>query len=78
MAHMNTPVLNTMNGCPAADMALTLQPIDGGKVENRPAFMLSANGTNQGSALLKSQTMAAGRNGLVVSMALHFLGAGAQ
>ena len=78
MGHLSTHVLDTMKGCPAAGMAVKLQRIDGDKVETLQAFMLNADGRNEGGALLNSQTMAAGRYCLAFSVAPYFLGIGAQ
>ena len=76
MGHLSTHVLDTMNGCPAAGMAVKLQRIDGDKVETLQAFKLNADGRNDGGALLNAQTMAAGRYRLVFSVATYFRGIG--
>ncbi len=72
MGHLSTHVLDTMNGCPAAGMAVTLQRVDGALVETIKTFTLNADGRNEGGALLDSQTMAAGRYRLVFSVAPYF------
>lgn len=74
MGHLSTHVLDTMNGCPAAGMAVKLQRIDGNKVVTLQAFKLNADGRNDGGALLNAQTMAAGRYRLVFSVAPYFRG----
>lgn len=72
MGHLSTHVLDTMNGCPAAGMAVTLQRVDGERVETVKAFNLNADGRNDGGALLDAQAMAAGRYRLVFSVAPYF------
>lgn len=76
MGHLSTHVLDTMNGRPAAGMAVKLQRIDGDKVETLQAFKLNADGRNEGGALLNAQTMTAGRYRLVFSVAPYFRGIG--
>ena len=78
MGHLSTHVLDTMNGCPAAGMAVKLQRIVGDKVETLQAFKLNADGRYESGALLNAQTMAAGRYRLVFSVAPYFRGIGAQ
>ena len=78
MGHLSTHVLDTMNGCPAAGMAVKLQRIDGQAVETIKAFVLNADGRNDGGALLDAQTMAAGRYRLVFSVAPYFRAKGVQ
>ena len=60
MGHLSTHVLDTMNGRPAAGMAVKLQQIDGDRV----------------GALLDAKSMAAGRYRLVFSVAPYFRGIG--
>ena len=72
MGHLSTHVLDTMNGCPAAGMAVKLQRIDGDRVETIKAFILNADGRNDGGALLDAQSMATGRYRLVFSVAPYF------
>ncbi len=76
MGHLSTHVLDTMNGCPAAGMAVTLQRLNGAQVETIKAFTLNPDGRNDGGALLDAQTMAAGRYRLVFSVAAYFRGRG--
>ena len=72
MGHLSTHVLDTMNGCPAAGMAVKLQRVDGARVETIKDFTLNADGRNEGGALLDAQAMAAGRYRLVFSVAPYF------
>jgi 5-hydroxyisourate hydrolase len=72
MGHLSTHVLDTMNGCPAAGMAVKLQRINGEHVETIKAFTLNADGRHDGGALLDALTMAAGRYRLVFSVAPYF------
>ena len=73
MGHLSTHVLDTMNGCPAAGMAVRLQRVGGaGQVETIKAFTLNQDGRNDGGALLDATAMAAGRYRLVFSVAPYF------
>jgi 5-hydroxyisourate hydrolase len=72
MGHLSTHVLDTMHGCPAAGMAVTLQRINGGQSETVIAFVLNADGRHADGALLTTQTMVAGRYRLVFSVAGYF------
>ncbi len=78
MGHLSTHVLDTMNGCPAAGMAVALQRIDGDKAETIKAFTLNADGRNDGGALLDARAMAIGRYRLVFSVAPYFRAIGVQ
>lgn len=72
MGHLSTHVLDTMNGCPAAAMAVTLERLqdDGARVVH--AFRLDADGRHAGGPLLDSSTMAAGRYRLTFHVADYF------
>lgn len=78
MGHLSTHVLDTMNGCPAAGMAVRLQRIDGGEARIVKEFTLNRDGRNDGGPLLDSQTMAAGRFRLVFSVAQYFRARGVE
>ena len=78
MGHLSTHVLDTMNGCAAAGMAVKLQRIEGHQVETIKAFTLDADGRYEGGALLDAQGMAAGRYRLVFSVAPYFRAKGVQ
>ena len=72
MGHLSTHVLDTMNGCPAAGMAVTLQRLDGGEATTLKTFALNADGRNDGGPLLDAQAMAIGRYRLVFAVASYF------
>jgi 5-hydroxyisourate hydrolase len=72
MGHLSTHVLDTMNGCPASGMDVTLLRIDGDQTVTLKTFTLNADGRNEGGALLDAPTMAAGRYRLVFSVAPYF------
>lgn len=76
MGHLSTHVLDTMNGCPAAGMAVKLQRLAGTQAETIKAFTLNQDGRNDGGALLDSAAMAAGRYRLLFSVAAYFRGRG--
>jgi 5-hydroxyisourate hydrolase len=78
VGHLSTHVLDTMNGCPAAGMRVELQRLDGARFTTLKAFVLNADGRNDGGALLDAQTMAAGRYRLVFSVAPYFLALGVK
>lgn len=78
MGHLSTHVLDTMNGCPAAGMQVTLQRIDGERATTLKTFALNADGRNDGGALLDAQSMATGRYRLVFSVAPYFRARGVQ
>ena len=78
MGHLSTHVLDIMNGCPAAGMAVKLQRIEGENVQTITAFTLNADGRNDGGALLDAQAMVAGRYRLVFSVAPYFRAKGVQ
>lgn len=73
MGHLSTHVLDTMHGCPAAGMAVTLQRRESdGTTTTLKAFTLNADGRNEGGALLTAETLTAGRYRLVFSVASYF------
>ena len=78
MGHLSTHVLDTMNGCAAAGMAVKLQRIEGHQAQTIKAFTLDADGRYEGGALLDAQAMAAGRYRLVFSVAPYFRAKGVQ
>ena len=67
-----------MNGCPAAGMRVELQRLDGAQVTTLKAFVLNADGRNDGGALLDAKTMAVGRYRLVFSVAPYFRALGVK
>ena len=72
MGHLSTHVLDTMNGCPAAGMGVTLQRLDGDQAATLASFQLDDDGRHPGGALLDAQTMAAGRYRLLFEVAAYF------
>ena len=78
MGHLSTHVLDTMNGCPAAGMAVRLLRLNGDSVETLQDFTLNKDGRNDGGALLDASSMAAGRYRLVFSVAPYFRARGVE
>lgn len=78
MGHLSTHVLDTMHGCPAAGMAVTLLRVTDAGTQTLRAFSLNADGRHDGGALLDAQTMAVGRYRLVFSVAPYFRAHGVQ
>jgi 5-hydroxyisourate hydrolase len=78
MGHLSTHVLDTMNGCPAAGMQVTLQRLEGASAATLKTFTLNADGRNDGGALLDAKSMAAGRYRLVFAVAPYFRSRGVQ
>lgn len=72
MGHLSTHVLDTMNGCPAAGMTVTLQRVHGDRAETIKRIVLNADGRNDGGPLLDAAAMAAGRYRLVFEVASYF------
>lgn len=71
MGHLSTHVLDTMHGCPAAGMAVTLQRVDGERAETIRSLALNADGRADGP-LLDAAAMAAGRYRLRFGVAAYF------
>jgi len=72
MGHLSTHVLDTMNGCPAAGMKVTLQRIDGAHAQTLKTLALNADGRNDGGPLLDAASMSAGRYRLLFEVAAYF------
>ena len=72
MGHLSTYVLDTMNGCPAAGMQVSLQRVEGEHITVLKTFNLNSDGRFAGGALLDAQTMVAGRYRLVFAVAPYF------
>lgn len=72
MGHLSTHVLDTMNGCPAAGMAVRLERIYADRVETVKTLHLNHDGRNDGGPLLNAQEMAVGRYRLVFAVAAYF------
>ena len=77
MGHLSTHVLDTMNGCPASGMGVTLQRLeDGDRAVTIKQIRLNADGRNDGGPLLAAAEMAVGRYRLVFDVAVYFRGRG--
>jgi len=72
MGHLSTHVLDTMNGCPAAGMRVTLQRLDGDAAHTLQAFALNDDGRCPSGPLLDAAAMAAGRYRLMFEVAPYF------
>jgi 5-hydroxyisourate hydrolase len=73
MGHLSTHVLDTMNGCPAAGMKVTLQRVaDDGAVVTQRTLLLDDDGRCPGGPLLDAAAMAAGRWRLLFEVAAYF------
>ena len=73
MGHLSTHVLDTMNGCPAAGMRVTLEALDGnGGARTIKTLTLNSDGRNDGGPLLNAETMAVGRYRLTFAVAAYF------
>ena len=76
MGHLSTHVLDTMHGCPAAGMKLTLQRVDGPRFETLKYVVLNQDGRSDGGPLLDAAEMAAGRYRLLFEVGAYFRGRG--
>jgi 5-hydroxyisourate hydrolase len=72
MGHLSTHVLDTMNGCPAGGMVITLQRVTDAGAETLKAVALNADGRNDGGPLLTASEMAIGRYRLLFAVAPYF------
>lgn len=72
MGHLSTHVLDTMNGCPAAGMKVTLQRLDGTQATTIKTLTLNHDGRNDGGPLLDASTMATGRYRLLFEVGPYF------
>lgn len=78
MSSLSTHVLDTMHGCPAAGMQVTLQRLhDDGRAETVRQLRLDADG-RAGGPLLEGDAMAAGRWRLLFEVAPYFRARGVQ
>ena len=76
MGHLSTHVLDTMNGCPAAGMQVTLQRLEGAQAVTLKSLRLNADGRNPDGPLLDAAAMAAGRYRLLFEVAPYFAARG--
>ena len=78
MGHLSTHVLDTMNGCPAAGMRVTLQRWNGSGYDTLKDITLNHDGRNDGGPLLDATSMAAGRYRLIFAVAAYFRARGVE
>ncbi|CAN5436212.1 hydroxyisourate hydrolase [soil metagenome] len=72
MGHLSTHVLDTMHGCPAAGMKITLQRMNGVHVETLKEVVLNPDGRSDSGPLLDASSMAAGRYRLLFEVGDYF------
>ena len=72
MGPLSTHVLDTMNGCPAAGMQVTLQRLEGEHYTTIRQIQLNHDGRNDGGPLLDASTMATGRYRLLFEVGPYF------
>jgi 5-hydroxyisourate hydrolase len=77
MGHLSTHVLDTMNGCPAAGMAVELLRHEGSALTLVKAVRLNTDGRHDGGPLLEGAAMSAGRYRLVFHVGDYFRARGA-
>ncbi len=76
MGHLSTHVLDTMHGCPAAGMTVTLQRLEATGFETLKTLTLNNDGRSDGGPLLHADSMAVGRYRLLFDVAAYFRGRG--
>lgn len=76
MGHLSTHVLDTMHGCPASGMRVTLERLDGEGATLVADLRLNADGRNDGGPLLDAATMQVGHWRLTFFVADYFRGRG--
>ena len=76
MGQLTTHVLDTMNGCPAAGMAVSLYRLNGESAELLKSLTLNHDGRAD-APLLEGESFAAGRYRLVFEVAGYFRSRGA-
>ena len=72
MGHLSTHVLDTMNGCPAAGMQVTLQRLEGEHYTTIRQIQLNHDGRNDGGPLLDASAMATGCYRLLFEVGPYF------
>ena len=72
MGHLSTHVLDTMNGCPAAGMKLSLQRVHGVSFETLKTLTLNHDGRSDDGPLLDASTMAVGCYRLLFEVGAYF------
>jgi 5-hydroxyisourate hydrolase len=69
---LSTHVLDTMHGCPAAGMHVSLFDTTGSQSHLLKSFTLNADGRNEGGALLDNESLKVGTYRLVFSVKPYF------
>jgi 5-hydroxyisourate hydrolase len=69
---LSTHVLDTMHGCPAAGMQVTLYKIEGGQAAQVKQFRLNADGRNPDGPLYDNASLRAGTYRLVFDVLGYF------
>ena len=77
MGRLTTHVLDTVNGCPAAGMAVALYRLDGDAATRLGTLVLNADGRAD-APLLEGAALQAGRYRLVFDVAAYFRARGAR
>ncbi|MDT9001393.1 hydroxyisourate hydrolase [Paucibacter sp. APW11] len=77
MGKLTTHVLDTMHGCPAAGMSVTLYRLDGGEPVLLKRLTLNADGRADGP-LLDGEALQRGRYRLVFGVEAYFRGRGVE
>ena len=72
MGHLSTHVLDTMHGCPAAGMRVTLQRVTEAGAQTVKAVTLNADGRSPDGPLLDAAAMSVGRWRLLFDVAPYF------
>ncbi|MFM8508845.1 MAG: hydroxyisourate hydrolase [Betaproteobacteria bacterium] len=72
MGHLSTHVLDTMNGCPAAGMQVTLQRRQAAGHVTLQTFALNADGRPPQGSLLDAATLAVGHYRLLFEVGAYF------
>ncbi len=72
MGLLSTHVLDTMHGCPAAGMKVTLFRFDRDLPTRLQSLVLNRDGRNDGGPLLDAAAMTAGRYRLLFEVAAYF------
>ena len=72
MGHLSTHVLDTMHGCPASGMKVTLQRVDTTRVETLKLLILNQDGRNDDGPLLDAKSMTVARYRLLFAVSSYF------
>ena len=75
---LSTHVLDTMHGCPAAGMQVTLYEIQDGQARQIKQVRLNADGRNPDGPLIADEALQPGTYRLCFEVATYFKGRGVQ